>query len=344
MTPGSTTESGDRRLVKRVAVAAALAITASILTYFKMRNEPGGTAYDFTWYWRAARALIDGHSPYAVIKPVGPFPFDQGFNYPMTTAIMMVPFSWMRPALGSAVVMGIGTFLLAFGITRESFERLPIFGSIPFFVCLESGQLAPLIAAAAVIPAVSWLSTMKPNIGLASVAYNPTLKVIALNAVVLIISIVLYPHWPMEWLETIRSRTPGNYGSPLLIPGGFVLLLSLLRWRRPEGRLLAVMSIVPQSLLFTDQLLLWLVPRTRNESMVLSILSFFAMAWGAMTVGPNANVAAYTRSMSMPILLLLYVPCLIMVLRRRNEGVLEWRLPQRDRRSLPHPADLSAKA
>ena len=302
-------------------------------------------AGDYTWYWRAARALLDGHSPYAVIKPVGPYPFDTGFNYPMTTAIFMVPFANLSPALGSAIVMGIGTFLLAFGITREGFGRLAVFGSVPFFVCLESGQLAPLLAAAALIPAVSWLSSMKPNLGLASVAFNPAFSVIALNLLVLAISVVMYPHWPAEWLDMVRHRTPGNYGSPLLIPGGFLLLLSLLKWKRPEARLLAVMAMVPQSLLFTDQLMLWLIPKTRNESMILSILSFPAMLWGAGLVGPHPSVAAYTRSMGPAILALLYLPCLIMVLRRPNEGEIpEWPRLRRGRRSLPHQDGHAAAA
>jgi len=310
-----------------------------------MRQEPGGMAADYTWYWRAGRALMDGHSPYQVIKPVGPYPFDAGFNYPMTTAMFMVPFAMLSPALGSAIVMGIGTFLLAFGITREGFGRLAVFGSIPFFVVMESGQIAPLIAAAALIPAVGWLSSMKPNIGLASIAYNPSFVVIVLNIAVLIVSVVAYPSWPREWLDMVRHREAGNYGSPLLLPGGFLMLLSLIRWKRPEARLLAVMSIVPQSLLFTDQLMLWLIPRTRNESMMLSILSFPAMALGAGLVGPHATVAAYTRSMAPWILALLYLPCLIMVLRRPNEGrIPEWPLLRRDRRSRLHQDDRAAAA
>ena len=318
---------------KRLLVAIFFGIGAALLNYYKMRSEPGGTAADYTWYWRAARALLDGHSPYDVIKPVGAYPFDVGFNYPMTTAMFMIPFAYLSPALGSAIVMGIGTFLLAFGITREGFGRLAVFGSIPFFVCLESGQLAPLIAAAALIPALSWLSSMKPNIGLASVAYNPSLVVVVLNIVVLVMSVVFYPHWPGEWIDMVRHRAPGNYGSPLMIPGGFLLLLSLIRWKRPEARLLAVMSIVPQSLLFTDQLMLWLIPKTRNESLILSILSFPAMFIVAGLVGPNPNVAAYTRSMGPAILALLYLPCLIMVLRRPNEGQIpEWPRLRRDRR------------
>jgi hypothetical protein len=330
---------------KRLLVAGLFAIAAGLLNYYKMSLEPGGIAGDYTWYWRAARALMDGHSPYQVIKPVGPYPFDAGFNYPMTTAIFMVPFANLSPALGSAIVMGIGTFLLAFGITREGFGRLAVFGSIPFFVCLESGQLAPLIAAAALIPAVGWLSSMKPNIGLAAIAYNPTLLVIALNIAVLVASVVMYPHWPREWLDMVRHRQPGNYGSPLFVPGGFLLLLSLIRWKRPEARLLAVMSIIPQSLLFTDQLMLWLIPKTRIESMILSILSFPAMFLGAAFVGPHASVAAYARSMAPWVIAFLYLPCLIMVLRRPNEGQIpEWRLLRRDHRSRLHQDDLAAPA
>ncbi|HEU4879931.1 MAG TPA: hypothetical protein VFT21_10790, partial [Gemmatimonadaceae bacterium] len=285
-------------------------------------------------------ALLDGHSPYDVIKPVGPYPFDTGFNYPMTTAMLMVPLSQMNPALGAAVLMGTGTFLLAFGITRDGFQRLPIFGSVPFFVCLESSQLAPLLAAAALVPAVSWLASMKPNLGLASVAYNPAFNVIALNIVVLLISIALFPHWPSEWIASVRNRTPGNYGSPLLLPGGFLLLLSLIKWRRPEARLLAVMAIVPQSLLFTDQLMLWLVPKTRNESMLLSILSLPAMFLGVMHVGANPSVAAYTKTMGPAILALIYLPCLIMVLRRPNEGdTPQWPRRLRGRRFHLRPGD-----
>jgi hypothetical protein len=318
-------------------------LAAIFLTYWKMKQEPGGMAGDYTWYWRAARALLDGHSPYDVIKPVGPYPFDTGFNYPMTTAMLMVPLAQMNPALGAAVLMGIGTFLLAFGITRDGFSRLPIFGSVPFFVCLESAQLAPLITAAALVPAVSWLSSMKPNIGLASVAYNPAFKVIVLNIVVLLISIAMFPHWPGEWINALRNRTPGNYGSPLFLPAGFLMLLSLIRWRRPEARLLAVMSIVPQSLLFTDQLMLWLVPKTRNESMILSILSLPAMFVGVMHVGPNPNVASYTRTMGPAILALIYLPCLIMVLRRPNEGdIPQWPRLLRGRRFHPRPDDHQA--
>ena len=309
----------------RLLVALLLGAIAAALTGWKILHEPGGTAADYTWYWRAARAILDGYSPYAVVRPVGPYPFDAGFNYPMTTALMMVPLANLAPAIGSAIVMGTATFLLAFAITREGYARLPVFGSVPFFVCLESVQLAPLIAAAALIPAASWLASMKPNIGLAAIAYNPAFNVIALNIVVVAVSIALFPHWPFEWMDMVRNRTPGNYGSPLFLPAGFLMLLSLLRWKRPEGRLLAVMAIVPQSLLFTDQLMLWLIPRTRNESMILSILSLPAMYLGVMNVGPHPNVAAYTRTMGPAILALLYLPCLIMVLRRPNEGPLpQW--------------------
>lgn len=275
-------------------------------------------AADYTWYWRAARALIDGHSPYAVIKANGPYPFDAGFNYPMTTAMMITPIAMLDPAIGSGIMMGVGTLLLAFGITRDGYSRLPVFGSVPFFVCLESVQFAPLVAAAALIPGVGWLSTLKPNIGIAALAYNPTVLAIGTSAAFVMLSVILFPSWPGEWLQSVRERAPGNYGSPLLLPGGFLLLLSALRWKRPEARLLLVMSIVPQSLLFTDQLMLWLVPRTRNESMILSILSLPAMFLGVMHIGPNPNVAIWAKSMGPAILGLLYLPCLIMVLRRPN--------------------------
>jgi hypothetical protein len=88
--------------------------------------------------------------------------------------------------------------------------------------------------------------------------------------------------------------------------------LAALRWRTREARLLLAMAFVPQVLFFYDQLPLFLVCRTRGEA-----LAFIGWGMGVMMVflipafvgfgGPWAMVACY-------------LPALVIVLRRPNEG------------------------
>ena len=94
------------------------------------------------------------------------------------------------------------------------------------------------------------------------------------------ISLAINPHWPVEWRSQLSHRSPGNYGIPLLLGGGPILLLALLRWRNPAARLLLVMACVPQSILFYDQLPLWLIPRSRLQSAAMGLLSLVGLLLG----------------------------------------------------------------
>ena len=65
-------------------------------------------------------------------------------------------------------------------------------------------------------------------------------------------------------------------------PGRRARVLSLLRWRRPEARLVGVMALMPQNLYFYDQLPLWLVARNGREALALTLASW--VAWAGMKV------------------------------------------------------------
>lgn len=54
---------------------------------------------------------------------------------------------------------------------------------------------------------------------------------------------------------------------------GPLRLLSVMRWRLPEGRLLLAMSLLPQNMLFYDRLLPWLIPKNRNQIMPTRMLT-----------------------------------------------------------------------
>ena len=74
---------------------------------------------------------------------------------------------------------------------------------------------------------------------------------------------LVWPGWVPEWLASV-ARTP--HKSHLLRPGGFLLLLALLRWRRPEARLLAVLSLMPQTTALYEALPLALAAERKVEA------------------------------------------------------------------------------
>ena len=109
----------------------------------------------------------------------------------------------------------------------------------------------------------------------------------------------------------------------LVIVVSVLLLAALFRWRRPEARLVVAMACVPQLLYFADQLPLWLVPKTRRESMLLSATSLVAWTLALVTAGRGERQPAFSSMWF--VMAGVYVPALVMVLRRPNEGpVPQW--------------------
>jgi hypothetical protein len=102
-------------------------------------------------------------------------------------------------------------------------------------------------------------------------------------------------------------------------PGGFVLLLAVLRWKRPEGRWLLAMAIIPSTGNIYDALpLLVLAPWTFRELLILGILSHVADLAGYI-VRANETYAALVAAHGVTVLWLFYVPAMVMILRRPNE-------------------------
>jgi hypothetical protein len=135
--------------------------------------------------------------------------------------------------------------------------------------------------------------------------------------VIVALSLVVLPRWPIEWLHAVRSL-PGH-PAPLLIArgAGLILLLAALRWRSPEGRLLLVSACVPQLPFFADQLPLMLVARTRTELVGLTALSQVGfLAWFTF-LGKDE---AYVPKAAPYVLAFIFIPALVLVLRRPNSA------------------------
>jgi hypothetical protein len=306
----------------RLLVALAAAIAGGLYCYFSLKASGGPRpADDFTWHWLAARALLAGQNPYEVIKAGGLYHLDAPYVYPLTTAVAAVPFAaFLSPAPAAALWIAVGTGLLAFAVTKVGWTRLLMFCSMPYLWAANAGQISPIMTAAAILPWLGFIAPVKPQIGIGALSYKPNRVAIVGTIAFIALTLAVNPAWPKEWIAILPQRVANVYRPPVTVMGGPLLLLALFRWRRADARLLLVMSLVPQNMLFYDQLLLWLIPRTRNELMILGTLSLVAPLVASIGMATSPDIAEVNRRYAPAILWLIYVPCLIMVLRRKNEA------------------------
>jgi hypothetical protein len=283
----------------------------AFITYFSLVVAPQHLAKDFSWPWRAARVLLEHHNPYHVIQATGPYPFNVGLFYPLPAAIAAIPFAPLDPVIAGTAFFGMSAAILAFGLTRrrEDKSKLPLFVSAPFCMAGVLAQWAPLMTAAAVLPALQFLTVAKPNVGLACWTYRPTLRGVIGGVVFVAASLLILPKWPFDWQSALQAAP--RYKGPILRGAtGLVLLLGVLRWRRREGRLFLAMSIVPQLSLFYDQLPLWLIPNTVWRSLGLSALSWVAWAQWYPSRALTSSVAVAEPW----VFWLLYIPAMALLL------------------------------
>jgi hypothetical protein len=308
-----------------LAIAFALAAWGAFIAYFALSTAPEHLAKDFSWPWRAARALLDGQDPYKVIRPTGPYPYNAGLFYPLPAALAALPFARLSPATAGAAFVGLSSGLLAFGLsrTRAGLRKLPLFLSAPFCMAALLAQWAPLMMAGAVIPTLQFLGAAKPNVALPCFVFKPTLRGVVLGVIFVGISLIVLPSWPFEWREALKEAP--RYKAPLFYMGGPILLLALLKWRKPEARTLLAMAVMPQLTLFYDQLPLWLVPTTAWRSLAMSVLSW--VAWAQWY--PSREVPTHVAIARPWVFTLIYIPALLIVLapekirlRRRAESDL----------------------
>jgi len=295
----------------RATIALGLGAWGGFITYFSLIVAPHHLAKDFSWPWRAARAILDGHNPYNVIQATGPYPFNVGLFYPLPAAVVSLPFAPLSPATAGAAFFGISSALLAYGLsrTRADLAKLPLFASAPFCMAAVLAQWAPLMTAAALTPALQFLTVAKPNIGLACWVYRPTVRGAIAAVAFAALTLLIVPTWPFEWREALQQAP--RYKGPLFTSGaGLILLPAALAWRQREGRLFLAMTAVPQLSLFYDQLPLWLIPQTVWRSVLLSAASW--VAWWQWY--PSRALTSSVAVAAPWVFWLIYVPALAILL------------------------------
>lgn len=281
----------------RIVIAVTIGIAAGILSWlFLSRFDQG--AGDFGWAIRAARHLCHGQNPYDT-------PLEQ---YPVTAAVFALPFITTPAAFAGAAFYGISSALLALGLMRNGYHRLLVFLAYPYWAGMIAVQWSPLIMAAALFPLLLPVTMAKPQIGLPIAINYFTRRGAVACVVVLLLTIVLVPRWPVWWI-----RQFGNYQhfTPILVFPGLFILSALIRWRDPDARFLLLSSLVPQRWFF-DSFILWLIPRTRRELIWTVLLSWVPGIWRWYFIPPSfAQVGRWA-------VIFFYLPMLAVIFFRQR--------------------------
>jgi hypothetical protein len=286
---------------KRVILAAIIGGLSAVLSWAEQTRffSRGG---DFLWSMMAGADLLAGRDPYRYP------PNSLWIPYPLPAAFVGLPFSFFPPAIGAGLFFGLSSGLLAYVITKDRYDRLWMFLAMPFWFALFYAQWAPLIMAAAFIPALLPVVLIKPQIALPVGLTHLSRTGIYCCVAVLLLSVLTYPTWPLVWLSQIRQYQ--KFFPVLAMPFGPLLLLALLRWRDKDAQLLLLASVFPERY-FYDSFILWLIPKTRSEVRLTALLSWGTLLWRVIV--PSASLPTVVSAFC-------FLPMLSVILLRRPNG------------------------
>jgi len=297
------------RVRPEALLAAAAAVAAAVTCWVAYLLPPPSTS-DFEPLWLGARALLQGIDPYVVVPQLGSTRYP--LYYPLPAVLVSLPLGVLPFPLARALWAAAGAGLFVLAALRYRRGLLPALLSACFLNAIMQGQWSPLLTSAVVLPALSWLWAAKPSVGLALFAGYPHRRAVIGGLALVGLSFLARPSWLGGWLEALRAT---NHVAPILRPGGVVLLLALVRWRRAEARLLTVIACVPQTIGLYEALPLFLIPRTRWQGYCLAGLSYLA-GFGQLLIPRQEGVSwEATNAQRWPLFLcFLYLPALLILL------------------------------
>jgi hypothetical protein len=299
---------------ERIGIALIIGVASGFVTTLLYQLAPGG---DFFQVWAAARVVRDGGNPYAQVGPGLAYNWGWPLYYPAPAFLLAVPVSWLTSGLAGAIFFGISNGALAYALLRTDGSRLLIPVSGAWLEAALYCQWSPILTAAFLLPGLGWVFAAKPNLGLALFLARPSRAALIGCSALILVSLITLPTWPTDWLATVRGAS--HVRMPIATWPGVLLVLALLKWRRWDARLLLALSCVPQTPHLADTLPLFLIPAGWMEMAVLVVTSHIEAWWMHYVASPTSYEQAF--AMSAPLITaLIYLPCLIMVLRRPNQG------------------------
>lgn len=305
--PSPAISPADRAF--RVTLALSAGALCGAVVWAGFADSPAGVS-DWDQCWIAGRALLRGEDPYQALTPNrSPWPL----YYPLPAVLLALPFAGLPLPIARAVWFAVSSGALAYAWSAERW-RLVGLASGAFWWAMMGAQWTPLLLAGLWVPAFGIAYAAKPTTGLALWVRRPSWLPVAAGLVLLALSFVVVPSWPWEWREAVGRA---HHGPLLFRPGGFLLLLALLRWRRPEARMLALLAVIPSGAMPYDLLLLFAVAETRREWLAVVLLTWGVALYG-WQVGAGVQDAAFAERVWPAEILLGYLPAVAMVLRRPN--------------------------
>jgi hypothetical protein len=248
----------------RILVSTAIGLASGIFCWFLLAHFHQG-AGDFRWAIEAAQYLLARRNPYT----------DSQQLYPLPAAVFGLPFLKIPPDVSGGMFYGISSALLAFGLTRHGYHRLLIFLAHPYWAGMLAAQWGPLLMASAFFPLLLPATLAKPQTGIPVALTHLTRRGLIACVVVTLITFILMPNWLVLWTRQLSGY---QHFYPLLVLPGPLLVLALFRYRDPDTPLFLLTALLPQRW-FYDQLILWLIPKTRKEILWTAFWSWGAGLW-----------------------------------------------------------------
>lgn len=253
-------------------------------------------AHDLSWPLEGARVLRAGGNPYTVLlfPDRGPL-FSDPLYYPMPAVLVALPLSYLPNLTAGVLWSSLCATLLALVTPRH---RWPMFLSAAFFVNAQACTWIMLLMAAYEIPALSGVFACKPTVGAALWTSKPNKAAIVGGVVLLALSLLILPSWPLDWLH---NAALSHHPIPLLVCPALGLLI--LRWRDRDARYVFLLSLAPQILYLGEPLLLFRACKGWKSSMALAALTW--VVWGAVQLWGESLRSGFNFPFSV---WLLYLP------------------------------------
>ena len=309
----------------RAFLSLMCGLLAGGVTIQKNAREP--TPRDFEQVWFAARSILAGTNPYLHVGPGQAFDWPFPLLYPLPAGVIGIPFAPFSAQTATILFSILGGAAFAWALMAYGYGPLFGFFSMPVRAAFESVQWGPLLASATVVAPLGLFLVAKPTVGGAIFLARPTRWAFVGALVFGGIAFLVQPGWVADWLDAIARDNAiwaptVPYRAPITFVGGPLVLLCLLRWRRPEARLVAALVCVPQTLVWYEAVPLMLVPRTFWQSVVLVTIGYAGHTWVRLHLPPVYHERLSYQLVGQAMIWSLYLPCTLMVLRRRNEGTL----------------------